>query len=222
MESLSNILVVKTERGCFKVDPVTFETSVKGIFAGGDNASGPASVIDAVAAGKHAAESIGRYLNGEEMISDRFEHTLKPVPEELLPTTKNIEKKERARAIELPVENRTNNFNEIEAAFSVEEAIAEAERCLNCAQCSECMECVEACEKKAIDHNMKDQMIELEVGSVILTPGLKNLMQKAKVNMALIAIRMYLPVFSLNVCFQQQVLMAGIFCEGTMEKMPNG
>jgi heterodisulfide reductase subunit A-like polyferredoxin len=162
---------VKTERGCFKVDPVTYETSVKGTFAGGDNTSGPASVIDAVAAGKHAAESISRYLNGEEMISDRFEHTLKPICEELLPTTKNIEKKERAGAIELPVESRTSNFNEIQAAFSVEEAIAEAERCMNCAQCSECMECVEACEKKAIEHNMKDQVIELEVGSVILTPG---------------------------------------------------
>jgi len=35
------------------------------------------------------------------------------------------------------------------------------------------MECVEACEKKAIDHNMKDQLIELEVGSVILTPGIE-------------------------------------------------
>ena len=50
---------------------------------------------------------------------------------------------------------------------------AEAERCLNCAQCSECMECVSACEKKAIDHNMKEQTIELEVGAVILTPGIE-------------------------------------------------
>jgi len=162
-----------TEHGCFKVDPVTLQTSVKGVFAGGDNASGPASVIDAVAAGKHAAESIERYLNGEEMRSDRFEHTLKPVPEELLPSVKNVEKKERARALKLPVEKRSCNFTEIEAAFSVEEAIAEAERCLNCAQCSECMECVSACDKKAIDHNMKEQIIELEVGSVILTPGIE-------------------------------------------------
>jgi len=170
---LTKHIGVTIERGCFKANPVTLETSVKGVFAGGDNASGPASVIDAVAAGKRAAESIGRYLNGEEMLSDRFEHTLKPVPENLLPSTKNIDKKARAKAIELAVDKRTNNFNEIEAAFSIDEAIAEAERCLNCAQCSECMECVEACEKKAIDHNMKDQLIELEVGSVILTPGIE-------------------------------------------------
>ena len=167
----SDHIGIKTERGCFKTNPVTFETSVKSIFAGGDNASGPASVIDAVAAGKHAAESIGRFLNGEELESNRFEHSLKPVAEELLPFTKNIEKKERARAAELSTDNRIDNFTEIEAAFSIDEAVAEAERCLNCALCSECMECVEACEKKAIDHNMKEEILELEVGSVILTPG---------------------------------------------------
>ena len=32
---------VETERGCFKADPVTAQTSIEGIFAGGDNASGP-------------------------------------------------------------------------------------------------------------------------------------------------------------------------------------
>jgi heterodisulfide reductase subunit A-like polyferredoxin len=164
---------INVERGCFKVNPVTLETSIKGIFAGGDNAAGPGSVIDAVAAGKRAAESIARCLNGQEMTSDRFEHTIKPVPENLLPSTKNIDKKVRAKAIELAADERIDNFNEIESAFSAEEAVAEAERCLNCAKCSECMECVEACEKKAIDHNQKEQFIELEVGSVILTPGIE-------------------------------------------------
>ena len=69
------------------------------------------------------------------------------------------------------MEQRINNFAEIEAAFSEEEALAETERCLNCALCSECQECVAACEKNAINHAMEEQMIELEVGSVILTPG---------------------------------------------------
>ena len=132
---------------------------------------GPASVIEAVAAGKRAAESIERYLNGKDMLADRFESTVKPVPEELLPSTKNMEKKTRASAAELAADSRIGNFDEVEAAFSVEEALAEAERCLNCALCSECMECVAACDKKAIDHAMKEQIVELEVGSVILTPG---------------------------------------------------
>ncbi len=57
------------------------------------------------------------------------------------------------------------------SAFSVEAALAEAERCLNCAICSECMECVTACDKRAVLHDQKETAEELSVGSVILTPG---------------------------------------------------
>ena len=49
--------------------------------------------------------------------------------------------------------------------------MAEAERCLQCGGCSECLECVKACEAKAIDHQMKDEHLEIEVGSIILSPG---------------------------------------------------
>jgi heterodisulfide reductase subunit A-like polyferredoxin len=171
---------IETEKGCFKVHPVTLETSVKGVFAGGDNASGPASVIQAVAAGKRAAESIGRYLNGEDLHANRFESTLKPVREEYLPDLKVLDKKSRSVARELEPEKRLANFNEIESAFSADDAIAEAERCLNCAQCSECMECVAACEKNAINHAMSDEIVELEVGAVILTPGIEEFTAKEK------------------------------------------
>ena len=160
-------------RGCFKTDTVTLETSIPGVFAGGDNASGPASVIEAVAAGKRAAESIERFLLGKEMTGERFESTVKPMPEELLPEKNAIIRKKRAEARELPVERRAGNFDEVESAFSADEAIAEAERCLNCALCSECMECVAACDKKAVDHAMQEHTYELEVGSVILAPGFR-------------------------------------------------
>lgn len=179
-DQLTNHIGIDIERGCFKADPVTLETSEKGVFAGGDNASGPASVIEAVAAGKRAAESIKRYLKGEDMLTGRFESTLKPVPEALLPDLSGVGKKARAHAAELKPEKRLANFNEIESAFSAEDAIAEAERCLNCAQCSECMECVTACEKKAIDHKMTDQVLELEVGAVVLTPGIEEFSAKTK------------------------------------------
>ncbi len=155
----------------FKTDPVTLETSIKGVFAGGDNVSGPASVIDAIACGKRAAESIEKYLNDENITSGRFENSLKPLAEELLPRTKSIEKKLRAAPGELGVKERIKSFNEVETGFTEEAALAEAERCLNCALCSECMECVEACKQNAIDHMMKEQLVQLDVGSVILTPG---------------------------------------------------
>jgi heterodisulfide reductase subunit A-like polyferredoxin len=162
---------ILTEHGFLKNDPVTLETSVKGIFAGGDNASGPASVIDAVAAGKHVAESISKYLNNDDMISDRFEHTINPVAEEVLPGTEKVEKKSRAMQAEIDAGQRIKSFIEVEEGFTEEEALAEADRCLNCALCSECGQCVDACKQNAINHMMTDQLIELDVGSVILTPG---------------------------------------------------
>ena len=63
-----NNMGVATERNYYKVDKITLETSVKGVFAGGDNVPGTASVIGAVGAGKRAAESIDRYIKGEDML----------------------------------------------------------------------------------------------------------------------------------------------------------
>ena len=96
----------------------TLETSMKGVFAGGDNASGPASVIEAVAAGKRAAESIERYLKGKDMLSDRFEITVKPVPEDLLPPRKTWKRKSAPRrAVHSCLAKRTGNFDEVEAGI---------------------------------------------------------------------------------------------------------
>jgi heterodisulfide reductase subunit A-like polyferredoxin len=159
------------ERNIIKADSVTLETSLKGVFAGGDDVSGPASVIQAVAAGKRAAESIARYLKNEDLHLSRFEDTVSPVPEELLPALEGKEKKQRTMTANLSPKERVGNFNEVEDGFTEEAALAEAERCLNCALCSECLECTKACEQNAINHFMEERTIELEVGSVILAPG---------------------------------------------------
>jgi NADPH-dependent glutamate synthase beta subunit-like oxidoreductase len=55
-----------SEQNTILVDPVTMETNLPGVFAGGDVVSGPASVIEAIAAGKRAALSIDRYLKDED------------------------------------------------------------------------------------------------------------------------------------------------------------
>jgi heterodisulfide reductase subunit A-like polyferredoxin len=170
-EQLVGQVPVVSERGCFKTDPITGQTSVPGVFAGGDNASGPASVIDAVAAGKRVAESIERFLTGKDLLAARFESTLNPMPEELLPDTGKVAKKDRPHAAELPPANRLTNFHEVETGLTEEQALAEAERCLNCALCSECNRCVETCQQHAIDHAMKERTVTLDVGAVILTPG---------------------------------------------------
>ncbi|MFB0559210.1 MAG: 4Fe-4S binding protein, partial [Dehalococcoidales bacterium] len=60
---------------------------------------------------------------------------------------------------------------EVELGFDEKTAVEEAKRCLNCGVCSECMECVKACEAEAINHEMEDEIIEVEVGSIIMATG---------------------------------------------------
>jgi len=62
-----------SEQNTVLVDPVTMKTSLPGLFAGGDVVSGPATVIEAIAAGKRAALSIHRYLKGEDLRGGEIE-----------------------------------------------------------------------------------------------------------------------------------------------------
>ena len=57
--------------GTYNTDARTLQTSVPDIFAGGDNVLGPQTVAKAVYQGKVAAESIERFLNGQDLKEDR-------------------------------------------------------------------------------------------------------------------------------------------------------
>jgi len=72
---------------------------------------------------------------------------------------------------ELQPAERIGDFREVELAFNAEAAREEASRCLECGICSECRECVKLCEPKAINHDMQDEIVEVEVGSIILATG---------------------------------------------------
>ncbi|RME33367.1 MAG: 4Fe-4S ferredoxin, partial [Thermoflexia bacterium] len=71
----------------------------------------------------------------------------------------------------LPVEQRLSTFEEVVAGYTDEQAQAEAARCLACGICSECLSCVYVCQAGAINHDMVEQTLELEVGAVLLAPG---------------------------------------------------
>ena len=160
---------IKTTRwGGIEADPLTLETSVKGIFAGGDVVTGPQTYIDAVGAGRKAAISIDRYLRGEGLRVNREEEG--PQKDYIKTDIDGVEYRERAPMAALPLKER-RNFGEVNLGLKEEDAVREAERCLQCGGCSECLECIKACEAKAIDHWMKDEQLEIEVGSIILSPG---------------------------------------------------
>jgi len=157
------------QRKRFEVDPVTLETNIRGIFAGGDAVTGPDTVIEAMAAGRKAAISIDCYLNGEDMRAGREgEGTQRS---EIEVDIEGVELQKRAKAAALSLDERKGNFKEVVLGFNEEEAIAEAKRCLACGGCSECMQCQEACKAEALLHDMVEEEVRINVGSIILFPG---------------------------------------------------
>ena len=60
-----------TERSTIVTDPLTGQTGEKGVFAGGDVVTGPATIIEAIAAGKIAAENVHRYFQGLPLLKTR-------------------------------------------------------------------------------------------------------------------------------------------------------
>ena len=106
-------------------------TSIKGVFAGGDAVTGPASVIEAIAAGRRGAISIDKYLGGSGIIDEE----LGPVEEvdfwrgrdENLPY-----QQPRCGMSHMPVEERLGSFSEVEHGYDEEAASRESLRCLQC------------------------------------------------------------------------------------------
>ncbi len=123
-------------RGSVTVDPETLETSIKGVFAGGDVHTPAGTVTDALAAGKKAAESIGQYLRGMPM-GRPADIPAMEVPEEQAP--RFLELRNRVKMPVLPAGDRIKSFDLVEQGLSREEAIYEAKRCLNCSMCGNCM-----------------------------------------------------------------------------------
>jgi heterodisulfide reductase subunit A-like polyferredoxin len=169
-----------TPRGLIEADPDTLATSRAGVFAGGDVVTGPFIAIGAVAAGREAAISIDRYLNGQDLKADR-EAPLRPIQDgNWNPIPKDQPKVQRAQMPELDQAEWTGGFKEINLGFTETQAQAEAARCINCGACSECMQCVEACKAGAIAHEQQPRTQTLEVGAVILAPGFKTFDAKLK------------------------------------------
>lgn len=155
-----------TRSGTIEIDATTLQTSVPGIFAGGDITRGPASIIEAVADANEAAISIDRYLRGEDLAEDHCtDRNIADLPE------REIDCQQRTNPSMVDVAERIGCFAEVENCYTEEEVIAEASRCLNCAVCSECLLCVDACEANSITHDMTDSFMEFNVGSIILSPG---------------------------------------------------
>ncbi len=124
-----------TPRLTIKADPVTLRTNLSGIHAGGEMVSGPRSVIQAVDAGRRAAEAIHRELAGDsgQPADGRFNFSRGKKFEDV--DLRNFEGFSIRLSEQMPVrppERRLGDFAEVEPGFTEEMARREASRCLAC------------------------------------------------------------------------------------------
>ncbi|MGB9594779.1 MAG: hypothetical protein ACPL7B_00750, partial [Candidatus Poribacteria bacterium] len=110
----------------------TLATNIEGVFAGGDIVTHPQTIIEAIQAGKIAADMIEKYIRGEEL--HREYKVTRPTRyiEPLELTDEEIRNAKRVQVPYLPVEEREGNFREVELTITEEMAVREARRCLRC------------------------------------------------------------------------------------------
>jgi NADPH-dependent glutamate synthase beta subunit-like oxidoreductase/NAD-dependent dihydropyrimidine dehydrogenase PreA subunit len=158
-------LAIDSDEATIEADPLTLETSMAGVFAGGDCVTGPNNVVDAVAAGLRAAASIDRYLRGRDLRKGRSPEAPKPVEVDVRDREASSHK--RARMPTIPPHKRVNRFEEVALGLPVDTGRQEAERCLNCALCSECLQCEQVCEVGAVLHGDTPEQVDVPASVVI-------------------------------------------------------
>ena len=130
-----------TGRGTIMVDSKNMKTAHEGVYAGGDAVTGPATVVEAIAAGKKAAIAIDAAIKGQ------------PLPE----TAKseviayqdlNVDyftKESRQAESELPAGKRKSGFKEVNTGLRESAVMYEAGRCFHCGACNLCEVCSSLC-----------------------------------------------------------------------------
>lgn len=122
-----------------EADPVTLETSVKGVFAGGDVFYGRKTVARAIASGKEAALSIDRYVKGLDLRAGRLVRD-NPVITITEPVKENYDPAARVHIPVQKVKEGTKGSLEFRQGLTENAAVQEAKRCISCGAC-----CVQAC-----------------------------------------------------------------------------
>ncbi len=148
-DAIKDIELISGKKGTIAVKDEAGATNIKGVFAGGDVVSGPLSVIQAIASGKRAADSIHRYLRNLPPKEIEEPIVLKPLDEKIVGL---IVKAVRQTMPALSVEERLKSFDEVNLGFTWEQALMESQRCLNCGSgavisddCVACFNCVLVC-----------------------------------------------------------------------------
>ena len=152
---LYNDLPVKLNKwGDIEINPKTLQTSVDKVFSGGDCVTGPATVIQAIGAGRRAAEAMHSFLTMGYVQEKNENYNCSRGTLEDLPKWEFEEMPRFPRAVMpgLPTKERIKSFVEVETGLTEAAAKAEANRCLRCG-CNERFDC--ALRKEARRHGIQ-------------------------------------------------------------------
>jgi ferredoxin len=151
----------------------TLQTSIPYLFVGGDLWRGSQTVIQAIADGRTAANSIHQYLT--QYLTRGAVQSVKISKGKLAEVDpvifEDVPKRPRVHEPHMPLPEREHNFKEVEATISQTEAIEEASRCLSCGKkaevssekCLACPNCKDICPENAIKHVLRSVPLRLGV-----------------------------------------------------------
>ncbi len=158
-----------TEKGTIETDEFC-RTNLEGVYAAGDTATGPTSVVDAMADGRRVAQRVHLDIcksKGMDEVPDL--RPLRPKDRDFSKIPEDIPFLARSIMPEQQPGRRKQTFTEVALGLSETQVMTEAERCLQCGVCSECLECVAACgEMGAINHAEHPREIIEHTGVVII------------------------------------------------------
>lgn len=119
--------------GFLRVNPHTQQSSVPWIFACGEATSGGGEVIDAIASGERAAVELDRFLTGESHAFWRVQPLVDT------PCDPDAEPAPIARLVvdRGRIEKQKDSFDDAFSAYTDEDAVGQARRCLRCDYCKE-------------------------------------------------------------------------------------
>ena len=160
-----NCALATTPRDFIAVD-ATGRTGMPGVYAAGDAATGPSSVVRAMASGREVAREVHRNLSGEDFLRHLPQ---RPEDRDFREIDADIPSLARANMPERQPAARRADFAEVALGLNETQVVAETARCLQCGVCSECLQCVEVCQAiGSIHHDQLPGEVVEQAGVVII------------------------------------------------------
>ncbi len=153
----------EVNRGRIKVDPATYATNVRGVFACGDFVTGPTTLIESAGHGKKAAYAIDRYLAGRTDVTVTPNVRITSSWRHDMPELYDVLPRQHIPMVDLParmpsVDPTVNFSTPVELGYDTTAAVAESTRCLMCNyniwfdpfRCVLCGACADVCPEGVI------------------------------------------------------------------------